>query len=94
MPAPANRNDMQPKKAPEGGVQLQDLKDRMCKWPHGDPQESDFHFCGGPSVPGLPYCEEHVKAAYQTNKKSKILNPEAFENNNKDSDEDEQEQLA
>ena len=40
-------------------VTLLDLTDRMCKWPHGHPGDEDFHFCGKPSEPGMPYCAAH-----------------------------------
>ncbi len=35
-----------------------------CCWPIGEPGKRDFHFCDDPSIPGKPYCEEHVKLAY------------------------------
>ena len=35
-----------------------------CLWPIGDPGEADFHFCGGKTVPGRPYCLEHCARAY------------------------------
>jgi hypothetical protein len=35
-----------------------------CRWPCGDPQHSDFHFCGG-AVVAPPYCEEHRGVAYK-----------------------------
>ncbi len=41
------------------------LKEHMCRWPIGDPVESDFHFCGRKSAPGMPYCEHHARIAYQ-----------------------------
>ena len=41
------------------------LKSGMCKWPIGDPSSDDFHFCGRPGEPGKPYCEHHMKLAYQ-----------------------------
>ena len=41
------------------------LRDSMCKWPIGDPGNSNFHFCGARSKPGNPYCETHVVQAYQ-----------------------------
>lgn len=41
------------------------LGDTDCRWPIGDPRESDFHFCGRPKVQGLPYCEPHVRRAHQ-----------------------------
>ena len=46
-------------------VTLLDLTDRMCKWPIGHPGETDFHFCGKPSEPGMPYCAGHCAEAYQ-----------------------------
>lgn len=61
------------------GIKLIDLKDRMCRWPSGDPRDADFHFCGDPSVPGLPYCAEHAKAAYQAAGRSRTLHAEDFE---------------
>ena len=41
------------------------LKEQMCRWPIGDPVESDFHFCGRKSAQGMPYCEHHARIAYQ-----------------------------
>ena len=35
-----------------------------CCWPLGEPGTRDFRFCDGPSEPGRPYCEDHVKVAY------------------------------
>ena len=44
---------------------LQDLTESNCRWPIGDPQQADFHFCNRHKVPGLPYCEFHAKRAFQ-----------------------------
>ena len=44
---------------------LQDLMENDCRWPIGDPQHDDFHFCNKSKVPGLPYCEFHAKRAFQ-----------------------------
>ncbi len=44
---------------------LQDLMENDCRWPIGDPQHDDFHFCNRGKVPGLPYCEFHAKRAFQ-----------------------------
>jgi len=44
---------------------IQTLRECHCRWPIGDPQESDFHFCGRDKVDGLPYCEFHAMRAYQ-----------------------------
>jgi len=47
------------------GIKFDQLKERMCRWPVGDPQEEDFKFCGCESTPGMPYCDGHAKMAYQ-----------------------------
>ena len=39
-----------------------------CRWPIGDPQHADFHFCGAPRVAGRPYCQAHTQAAIQPSK--------------------------
>jgi len=41
------------------------INDRMCRWPIGDPSESEFHFCGRKPRFGSPYCEAHARKAYQ-----------------------------
>jgi GcrA cell cycle regulator len=46
-------------------VGLLDLTDALCHWPQGDPQLSDFHFCGGRALAGRPYCAHHSRIAYQ-----------------------------
>lgn len=44
---------------------LQTLVECSCRWPIGDPQMVDFHFCGKTKVSGLPYCEFHARRAFQ-----------------------------
>ena len=44
---------------------LQMLTDSSCRWPIGDPQTEEFHFCNRNRVPGLSYCEHHARRAYQ-----------------------------
>jgi len=44
---------------------IQTLTESCCRWPIGDPQMSDFHFCGKKKVAGLPYCEVHARRAFQ-----------------------------
>jgi GcrA cell cycle regulator len=75
-------------------VSLAELKEKMCRWPIGDPQEEDFHFCGGVSVPGLPYCEDHCRVAYQAASRNRILQAEDFEEKSKDDDEIKEEAVA
>ena len=47
------------------GCSLLDLTEQNCHWPIGDPGSGDFVFCGGNSVPGLPYCAYHCRIAYR-----------------------------
>lgn len=75
-----------PRKA-KSSVKLADLKDRMCRWPIGDPKDADFHFCGDNAVPGMPYCEEHARSAYQTSSRARVLQAEDFEEKETASDE-------
>ena len=50
-----------------------DLEPGDCRWPFGDPQHADFHYCNRLAVGtdkrgcrgALPYCEFHAKRAYQ-----------------------------
>lgn len=72
----------------KGGVSMVELKERMCKWPIGDPRESGFHFCGGEGVPGLPYCSDHAKIAYQAASRNRILKAQDFEDTGKDKPQD------
>jgi GcrA cell cycle regulator len=44
---------------------LLELSEDTCHWPVGDPSTSDFFFCGGKSLQGLPYCAHHSRVAYQ-----------------------------
>jgi GcrA cell cycle regulator len=42
-----------------------ELNDQTCHWPVGDPSSTDFFFCGGNTLAGLPYCAHHSRVAYQ-----------------------------
>lgn len=44
---------------------IETLGECNCRWPIGDPQAADFHFCGKNKVVGLPYCEFHARRAFQ-----------------------------
>ncbi len=68
------------------GIKLIDLKERMCRWPLGDPKDPGFNFCGCQTVPGIPYCADHARMAYQMNKRSRLLTPD--ENAADDMDDD------
>lgn len=43
---------------------IETLEKHHCRWPIGDPQHADFHFCGKQKVAGLSYCEFHARRAY------------------------------
>lgn len=46
-------------------LEMANLKPNQCRWPIGDPDSENFHFCGNPVFVGKPYCYEHCKQAYQ-----------------------------
>ena len=46
-------------------ITLIELNDSTCRWPIGDPGSSDFAFCGGKTMAGMPYCSHHCRIAYQ-----------------------------
>lgn len=46
-------------------VTVTDLEADMCRWPIGDPRDSDFHFCGHPSASGRSYCEHHLSRSVE-----------------------------
>ena len=82
-PAPAPAPERKIAKAPSQdnrqGVPLMSLKANQCRWPLGDPQDESFGFCGGECLPGLPYCSEHAKMAYQAATRNRILKAEEAE---------------
>ena len=41
------------------------LQAYMCKWPIGDPAQTDFTFCGRTADGGRPYCSKHAHTAYR-----------------------------
>ncbi|MBY0383366.1 MAG: GcrA family cell cycle regulator [Xanthobacteraceae bacterium] len=44
---------------------LLELTEETCHWPIGDPGSTEFFFCGGKALGGLPYCAQHSRVAYQ-----------------------------
>ena len=46
-------------------LQMANLKPNQCRWPIGDPDSENFHFCGETVFTGKPYCYEHCRQAYQ-----------------------------
>lgn len=65
--------ELQPPPEPEAPIVLEDgshitimqLTHGTCRWPIGDPQDGDFHFCGHPVLAHSPYCDAHRIRAYQ-----------------------------
>ncbi|MSP66835.1 MAG: global cell cycle regulator GcrA-like protein [Alphaproteobacteria bacterium] len=45
-------------------VVIDRLPGPACQWPHGDPGDPEFRFCGKRAVSGKPYCGEHYLRAY------------------------------
>ena len=39
-----------------------------CRWPFGDPLVGDFYFCGERKRDGSPYCDHHIRQAFQAAK--------------------------
>ncbi|MEQ8286504.1 GcrA family cell cycle regulator [Thalassospira sp.] len=62
-------------KQPAKGITIYDLGVGMCRWPFGDPDHDDFHFCGKKIVPSKPYCLEHCTQAYLNGKSPREDNP-------------------
>lgn len=48
-------------------LEMANLKPGQCRWPIGDPDSENFHFCGADVFVGKPYCYEHCRQAYQFN---------------------------
>jgi hypothetical protein len=44
-----------------------------CRWPFGDPLSAEFHFCGHSKADGSPYCETHMRMAFQSAKPRTIF---------------------
>lgn len=46
-------------------VKLMDLENGQCRFPIGDPRNSDFGFCGHATAGPLSYCRYHATLTYQ-----------------------------
>lgn len=49
---------------------MEELRAGMCRWPFGNREDKNFHFCGKPSDPAVSYCEEHMVLAHAPVRKS------------------------
>jgi GcrA cell cycle regulator len=54
---------------------METLMANDCRWPIGDPQVADFHFCGGRKVDGHPYCDVHLRRASQPTRPRAVAYP-------------------
>ena len=61
--APANPHVSRHVDAGPGSATIHTLRAGECKWPIGDPQSSDFTFCGAAS--SKTYCPVHHPIAYK-----------------------------
>lgn len=55
---------------------LKDLQSHMCRWPVGDPQDKDFHFCGCRRQHGGSYCTRHNDMAYRKDSRARAVKKE------------------
>ena len=60
-----NKNLAMHQRIIQHSLELANLKPNQCRWPIGDPDSENFHFCGAQVFVGKPYCYEHCKQAYQ-----------------------------
>ena len=61
-PSPIRRPAVMP--PPARPMRVAAVGRARCKWPFGDPQHDDFHFCEAAAMAGKPYCAEHCARAY------------------------------
>ncbi|MEM8833558.1 MAG: GcrA family cell cycle regulator [Pseudomonadota bacterium] len=59
-------------------LKMEELRENMCRWPNGDPQDENFSFCGCKTIEGSPYCQIHNDIAYQVTSRAKTLNAKDF----------------
>ena len=50
---------------PMNPTSFADIKDGLCRWPLGEPEDLNFKFCGRKCAEGMVYCTEHHSLAYQ-----------------------------
>lgn len=64
-PKSLNKNLAMHQRIIQHSLEMANLKPNQCRWPIGDPDSENFHFCGETVFVGKPYCYEHCKQAYQ-----------------------------
>lgn len=61
-----------PKPVPEGGLSLFEVESYHCRWPV-NPQNEDYRCCGAQKVFPYPYCQEHIRRAFNFNPRTSAL---------------------
>jgi GcrA cell cycle regulator len=46
-------------------ISIMELREGVCRWPLGDPLQTDFAYCGADCGVGKTYCEAHARIAFQ-----------------------------
>ena len=63
----------------ENPKSLEELHDKICRWPIGHPDEPHFYFCGRKSMKDFSYCKLHVLYAFQPKNKKEDGVPQFIE---------------
>ena len=63
---------------PTGLISIMELTEHTCRWPFGDPRETDFSYCGAWKSAAGPYCSNHAKRAKSTAAELRELREQAM----------------
>lgn len=72
VPSAPIQPSMREENIPIKGIQLTELRESTCRWPIGDPKQEGFKFCGCNASPGMTYCDNHTRLAYQASTRGKL----------------------
>jgi len=62
--APVKRDELSVEDEPDSfGLEFVELTAANCRWPHGDPADDDFGFCGHGCDVTRPYCSYHMEVS-------------------------------
>ena len=51
---------------PMNPTSFEDIKDGLCRWPLGEPEEINFKFCGRKTNDGIVYCQAQLQTGLST----------------------------
>ncbi len=54
-----------PEPEPVGMLTIMELQSHNCRWPMGDPRDTDFRYCGQ-HISRQSYCTMHSRLAFET----------------------------